>query len=67
MKKIIATLAILALLALTGCGSPDTNISGTEKITASTVTLPDGRTVTCVKYNSNNYVGGITCDWAGAK
>lgn len=67
MKKTITTLAIVAALALTGCGSVDKNVSGTEKITASTVTLPDGRKVTCVKYNSNNYVGGVTCDWDSAK
>lgn len=67
MKKTLATLAIIATLALTGCGTSEKNVSGTEKVTTSTVTLPGGRTVTCVKYNSNNHVGGITCDWEGAK
>jgi hypothetical protein len=69
MKKTIATLAIIAALALTGCGSgvDDSNTEDPSDLKVSVIKTPDGRSVTCVKFNRNGYVGGVSCDWDGAK
>lgn len=69
MKKTLATLAIVGMLALTGCakGEDDANTGDETGLRPSVIELPDGREVTCVKYNNRNYVGGVTCDWDGAK
>ncbi|WP_104087059.1 hypothetical protein [Arthrobacter sp. GMC3] len=69
MKKTIAALAIVALLALTGCGSGE---APTDKerdyLHENSLKLDDGRTVTCiVRGTPTGYRGGLSCDWDGAK
>ncbi|AIY01197.1 hypothetical protein ART_1598 [Arthrobacter sp. PAMC 25486] len=68
MKKTLATLAIIAVLALTGCdvGKPDETTGAKTNIEERHVTLNDGREITCLRYKSG-YAGGLSCDWAGAK
>lgn len=80
MKKLLAPLALLALV-LTGCGaegsapgptgppSVDSRWGLTDKLYSETITLPDGRIVTCVvlENSSENYsYGGVSCDWDSA-
>lgn len=69
MKKTIATLAIIATLALTGCSSGyDTDGENAGDIRVENVKLSDGRTVSCVlRGNMNSAWGAISCDWDGAK
>lgn len=70
-KKVIMTLTIAAL-ALTGCGtggSPenDDNAGGKSKaLYERSITLTDGRDVTCVVYGSG-HAGGLSCDWENAQ
>ena len=52
-----AAIAVVALMALSGCGSSLTGVTLVEK------PLQDGRTVTCILYTG----GGIDCDWDNAK
>lgn len=64
MKRTIATLTVVATLALTGCGTPTQSSSGNGFLMReSTYTLKDGRTITCLIYDHNS----IDCDWEGAQ
>ena len=70
MKKALAALAIVAALALTGCGGgynqPTTNEQ--DHLHENSLKLDDGRTVTCiVRGTPSSYRGGLSCDWGGAK
>lgn len=64
---------IIALLALSGCGAPESNDEpdGTSEFSAPTglseqvITLRDGRQVTCVVYSGYKQ-GGTSCDWESA-
>ena len=71
MKKTLATLAIAATFALTGCApgptaEPNEAPSGSRYHWEEHVELQDGRTVVCVTFKQG-YGGGLSCDWAGAK
>lgn len=72
MKIIIAAaLAACAVLGLTSCssgGSPDSDGSAGDTLSSlyeRTISLTDGRTVTCIVY-IGGYKGGLSCDWDGA-
>ena len=52
-----AAIAVVALMALSGCGASLPGVTLVEK------PLQDGRTVTCILYTG----GGIDCDWDNAK
>lgn len=70
-RKLAVTL-IVAALALTGCGyggnpESDDNAGGESRnLYERSITLTDGRDVTCVVYQSG-YKGGLSCDWENAK
>lgn len=64
MKKTLATLAIIATLALTGCSSQEEGQRSTP--VPHLVELADGRIVDCIVFK-HGYAGGLSCDWAGAK
>ncbi|WP_104086549.1 hypothetical protein [Arthrobacter sp. GMC3] len=64
MKKTIATLAVVGLLALTGCSSEQQAAESSPVPHA--VKLADGRTITCIAWKAG-YAGGLSCDWDGAK
>lgn len=68
MKKTIATLAIIGILALTGCatGNPDASTGESTHLHEQHIKLNDERTVVCVTYK-NGYAGGLSCDWMAAK
>lgn len=65
-------LAAVTCLALAGCsngGSPDEDGdagSAGRSLYERTITLTDGRTVTCVEFAAG-YKGGVSCDWDNAK
>lgn len=67
-----AALAAALTLALAACGSggsPESDGgagSSSSYLYERTITITDGRTVTCVVH-SNGYKGGLSCDWDGAK
>lgn len=71
-KKTVAVLLIAAsALILSGCASrqidnssnSDQENSTTERLLyEDTITLSDGRKITCVEY-ANGYEGGVSCDW----
>lgn len=69
MKKTLATLALVTMLALTGCGGgyeqPTTNEK--DHLHENSLKLEDGRTVVCIVRGESNYRGGLSCDWDGAK
>lgn len=72
MKKILATtLVMIAAVSLTGCGEVVTEVKlyGREENTATVLIqdLPDGRTVTCLTWDTMNGASPISCDWANAK
>ena len=52
-----AAIAVVALMALSGCGASLPGVTLVEK------PLQDGRTETCILYTG----GGIDCDWDNAK
>ena len=60
-----ATGAIVAMLMLTACGAEYRYSTHETNLTPQVVTV-DGREVTCVTY-PGGYVGGIDCDWEGAR
>ena len=66
MKKLAVVLA--TLLVLSGCGA--TSQSDTEKssdhLKEGSITLSDGRVVTCIIYKHGR-AGGLSCDWEGSK
>lgn len=65
-KRIVgATVAIAAMFALAGCGTGDRDSTHENNLTTRVV-IVDGREVTCVTYPSG-WVGGIDCDWEGAR
>lgn len=70
MKKAIIALAAAGVLLLSGCASEgsDDSRAGDESsnLYERTITLEDGRTVTCVVYTQYQK-GGLSCDWEGAK
>ncbi len=68
MKKALATLAIVATLALTGCasGNPDAGVGESTRLRDQHIKLRDGRTVTCVMY-ADGSLGGLSCDWEAAR
>lgn len=61
------TAAVLAI-GLTACssgGSPDSDEkagASSDKLYERTITLTDGRVITCVVY-SRYQAGGVSCDW----
>lgn len=59
--------AVVGMLALTGCGSEDKNTFGSDKMQVRVVELPAGGEVVCVTYNQEGYVGGVSCDWEGTR
>ncbi|UGS26354.1 hypothetical protein K8F61_17265 [Microbacterium resistens] len=69
----MSPLVVLALggLVLSGCasgGSPAVDGDAgqrSSKLYERTISLTDGRTVTCITYRSG-YAGGLSCDWDGA-
>lgn len=67
-RKALATLAITATLALTGCASvnPNADLGESTYLRDHHIKLGDGRTVTCVMY-ADGSLGGLSCDWSGAK
>lgn len=62
----------LALALLPGCasgGNPANDAgagSNSDRLYERTITLTDGRTITCVVHQSGN-AGGVSCDWDGAR
>lgn len=70
MKKTFTALAIAGTLLLSGCATGGSNESSagkeSERLHERTITLQDGRTITCVIYNQYQK-GGLSCDWEGAK
>lgn len=62
--------ALILVLALTACGSggsPESDGgagSSSSYLYERTVSLTDGRTVTCIVY-AEGYTGGLSCDWDG--
>lgn len=69
MKKALTALALASALLLTGCGSGGSPASderagkSSNSLYERTITLTDGRTITCVLYSS---AGGLSCDWENA-
>lgn len=67
----IAAASVALVLALTGCrtgGSPETDDRAgktSDGLYERTITLVDGRVVTCVVWSAANQ-GGVSCDWFGA-
>lgn len=75
MRRIAMVIAGLALsLSLVGCGissggSPESDSEAGEQsqyLYERTITLKDGRKVTCVVWSGGNQ-GGVSCDWGNAK
>ena len=66
MKKALAVFAIIATLALTGCASGIPDDGESAHLRDQHVKLRDGRTVTCVMYLDGS-LGGLSCDWEGAR
>lgn len=67
----VATGSAAFVLALSACGAPpqETTPDLTDdgfSISETHQRLSDGRTVTCLVFREN-YKGGLSCDWAGAK
>lgn len=68
MKRALVTLA-LALVACGGGEMPDddnrstTDVGGWASLDYEEVTLPTGRVIPCVIFESVNK-GGISCDWS---
>ena len=60
-----ATGAIVAMYMLTACGAEYRYSTHENELTTQVITV-DGREVTCVTYPIG-YVGGIDCDWEGAR
>lgn len=63
MKRLLIIAASAALL-LTGCSGGGQSTAGTPStlLKERTITLTDGRTITCIIYQ-NGYAGGLSCDW----
>lgn len=55
----LAFAATVAACSATPTGIVDTNSSA---LTERTITLSDGRTITCITYASGS-AGGVSCDW----
>lgn len=72
LKRTAAAMLLLAALALTGCGtggSPESDSnagSSSSYLYERSITLTDGRTVTCVIQSVANR-GGVSCDWDRAR
>lgn len=65
-KRIAAATGIIAaVIMLTACGTGDWDNTHESDLTTQVITV-DGREVTCVTYPIG-YVGGIDCDWEGAR
>lgn len=64
--KRIAVVTALSVLLLTGCGVADTETGVSTGLEQNTISLKDGRQVTCVVYKAG-YAGGLSCDWDNAK
>lgn len=64
----LAVVAFLVAPMIAGCG---TTGEGSHPANASngvaTYKLPDGRTVTCIKWDGGSYAGGLSCDWENAR
>ena len=72
-KKFVAlAAAAVVAISLAGCGSggspeTDSNAGGTSSyLYERSVTLTDGRQVTCIVYIAG-YAGGVDCDWDNAR
>lgn len=64
---LFAGAALIAVIALTGCGLEDPGTELPESgLKERTATLEDGRKVVCLTWK-RGYAGGMSCDWAGAK
>ena len=63
-KKFVGIIAIIAgVLMLSGCGSASAVFNGgLDGISTFTTTVPDGRTILCIRYAGSNSVS-IDCDW----
>jgi len=70
MKKFATILVVGLALTLTGCApsqgsdSEETDTYTTNQLGVGTITLPDGREVTCVTAGGGS---GIDCDWENAE
>ena len=65
MKKLAVVL--VALLVLSGCGRDGAEQSSSnDQLSEQTITLSDGRVITCVLYRASRK-GGLSCDWEGGK
>ena len=67
-KRIAATtgaIATMLTLTLTACGTGGQDSTHESDLTLQVITV-DGREVTCVTYPTG-FVGGIDCDWEGAR
>lgn len=55
--------AVVALLALAACGTDTTGepVRGSDALGTIEVTLPSGRVVECVAFDSGSYAGGLWC------
>lgn len=67
--------AVALALSLTACGSSATSDDSggssepkkDQELQESSITLKDGRKITCVVYKDEYYEqGGLSCDWASA-
>lgn len=70
MRALIVALVVALVALLAGCGSEwrESEARNAERrVTSSmrevTFVLDDGRVVTCIAWNQNGYVGGLSCDW----
>ena len=71
MRALLAAIALA--LSLTACGSSSGTDGGSsepkqdKELTESSITLKDGREITCVIYKDDYYEqGGLSCDWVTA-
>lgn len=62
-RKIVAVAGAVVALGLTGCETPDVEEG---HVTFEEVSLPDGRTVDCVRWGQG-YQAGLSCDWENAR
>ena len=67
MKKKLAVV-LATLLVLSGCGREEGSeqSSSNDRLSEQTITLSDGRVITCVVYRASSK-GGLSCDWEGGK
>lgn len=63
-KMYMMAAGVLAVgLALTGCSAEDRVRNG-DDLRETSITLGDGRQITCVVYDDSRYAqGGVSCDW----